>query len=56
MAGGDFTVASNSGVMTHPAGPLGALPTPGCGPVDVKPTTWGRIKAMYASPGPESSP
>jgi parallel beta-helix repeat protein len=47
LAGGDFTVASNSGVMTHPAGPLGAFPIPGCGPVPVFPTTWGQIKARY---------
>jgi hypothetical protein len=47
MASGDFTVASNSGVMTHPAGPLGAFSTPGCGPVAVHPSTWGSLKARY---------
>ena len=49
MAAGDFTVASNSGVMTHPAGPLGAFGTPGCGPVAVQHSTWGSIKARYLS-------
>ena len=44
---GDFTVASNSGVMTHPAGPLGAFSTPGCGPVAVQHSTWGSLKARY---------
>jgi predicted outer membrane repeat protein len=47
MAGGDFHVASNSGVMTHPAGPLGAFATPGCGPVAVVTTTWGLLKSRY---------
>ena len=47
MAAADFRVASNSGVMTHPAGPLGAFSDPGCGPVAVLQTTWGRIKAIY---------
>jgi parallel beta-helix repeat protein len=49
MANGDYRVASNSGVMTHPAGPLGAFPDPGCGPVAVHPSTWGAIKARYSS-------
>jgi parallel beta-helix repeat protein len=47
MAGGDFRVASNSGVMTHPAGPLGAFATPGCGPVSILPSTWGSLKSRY---------
>ena len=47
LANGDFTAASNSGVMTHPAGPLGALSIPGCGPVDVRHSTWGSLKAKY---------
>ena len=47
MANGDYTVASNSGVMTHPAGPLGAYSAPGCGPVFVQPSTWGALKARY---------
>jgi len=48
-AGGDFRVASNSGVMTHPAGPLGAFPDPGCGAVAVQHSTWGSLKAKYSS-------
>jgi len=47
LLGGDLTVASNSGVMTHPAGPLGAFPIPGCGPVAVQISTWGALKARY---------
>ena len=43
----DYTVASNSGVITHPAGPLGAFPTPGCGPVSILPSTWGSLKSRY---------
>jgi hypothetical protein len=46
-ASGDYSVAQNSPAMTHVAGPLGAIPIPGCGPVAVEQTTWGRIKAMY---------
>jgi hypothetical protein len=47
MENGDYTVAANSGVMTHPAGPLGAFYLPGCGKVDAQPTAWGRVKALY---------
>jgi parallel beta helix pectate lyase-like protein len=47
---GDFTVASNSSALIHPAGPLGAFPTPGCGPVAVERSTWGSLKARYSSP------
>jgi len=47
MASGDFRVESNSGVMTHPAGPLGVYSSPGCAPVAVVPTTWGLLKAKY---------
>ena len=47
LAAGDFSVASNSGVMTHPAGPLGAFPIPGCGPVSVRIASWGSLKARY---------
>lgn len=43
---GDYTVAQNSPALLHPAGPIGALGD-GCGPVAVKPTTWGRIKSRY---------
>ena len=49
LANGDYTVASNSGVMTHPAGPLGAYSNPGCGPVFVQPSTWGALKVRYHS-------
>jgi hypothetical protein len=45
--GGDYSLAQNSPAITHVAGPLGAIPIPGCGPVSVEPTTWGRIKAKY---------
>jgi len=44
----DFTVAANSHVITHPAGPLGAFPSPGCGPVAVHHSTWGSLKARYS--------
>jgi hypothetical protein len=48
-ANGDYSLAQNSPAITHVAGPLGAIPIPGCGPVAVEPTTWGRIKAMYGN-------
>jgi hypothetical protein len=41
-------VAEGSPALTHPAGPLGAFPDPGCGPVLVEETTWGRIKMEFA--------
>ena len=44
---GDFSLAENSPALLHPAGPLGALVIAGCGPVDVRPATWGQIKARY---------
>jgi hypothetical protein len=47
LAGGDLSVAADSPAMTHPAGPLGAISAPGCGPTPVKATTWGAIKARY---------
>ena len=46
---GDYSLAADSPAITHPAGPLGAIPEPGCPPVAVEPTTWGRIKRMYGS-------
>jgi parallel beta helix pectate lyase-like protein len=49
LANGDYTVASNSGVMTHLAGPLGAFSIPGCGPVAAQPSTWGTLKTRYLS-------
>jgi hypothetical protein len=44
---GDYTLAEDSPAIMHPAGPLGAFPTPGCGPVPTVPTTWGRLKTLY---------
>lgn len=46
---GDYSLAQNSPALTHPAGPLGAFHLPGCGPVSVTRTTWGRIKTLYGS-------
>jgi hypothetical protein len=46
-ASGNYTLAQNSPAFTHEAGPLGAFHLPGCGPVSVKQTTWGRIKTLY---------
>jgi hypothetical protein len=46
-AGGDYALAQDCPAITHPAGPLGAFPTPGCGPVPTIPATWGQIKARY---------
>lgn len=45
--GGDFHLAQGSPAITHVAGPLGFYPIPGCGPVPVRPTTWGRLKTRY---------
>jgi hypothetical protein len=44
---GDYSLSQKSPAMTHPAGPLGAISTPGCDITPVMPTTWGRIKSMY---------
>jgi hypothetical protein len=44
---GDYSLAQNSPAFTHEAGPLGAFHLPGCGPVSVERTTWGRIKTLY---------
>jgi hypothetical protein len=46
---GDYTLAEDSPAITHPAGPLGAFPTPGCGPVPTIPTTLGAIKSKYGN-------
>jgi hypothetical protein len=43
---GDHRVAANSPALTGPA-PLGAFHEPGCEPVAVESTTWGRVKARY---------
>ena len=44
---GDFHLHQDSPAITHVAGPLGVYPIPGCGPVPVRPTTWGRLKSRY---------
>lgn len=43
----NFTVARLSPALTHPAGPLGAYPDPGCDAVRVEATSWGRIKQLF---------
>jgi parallel beta-helix repeat protein len=45
--GGDYSLADGSPALTHPEGPLGAMPDPGCGGTPIHPTTWGQIKARY---------
>ena len=47
--GGDYSMVSGSPALTHPSGPLGAIPAPGCTPILVEATTWGRIKVQFAS-------
>jgi hypothetical protein len=42
----DVSVAENSPALTHPAGIIGANPTPGCPGVAIERTTWSRIKAL----------
>jgi parallel beta helix pectate lyase-like protein len=44
---GDFSLASSSPAMLHPAGPLGAIASPGCSGTPVQRTTWGTIKAKF---------
>ncbi len=44
---GDWSVAENSPALTDPNGPMGAISEPGCQAASVKPTTWGRLKALY---------
>lgn len=43
----DFTVAQISPALTHPAGSIGAYPDPGCAPVLVETSSWGRIKQLF---------
>lgn len=43
----NFTVTRLSPALTHPAGPLGAYPEPGCDAVRVEATSWGRIKQLF---------
>jgi predicted outer membrane repeat protein len=45
---GDFSLAEGSPALVHAAGPLGAIPTPGCQPTVVERLTWGRIKSLSA--------
>ena len=47
----NFTVAGDSPALTHPAGPLGAFVVAGCGPVAIRPTTWGAIKTKFIRSG-----
>ena len=47
LATGDFSLAANSPALSHPAGPLGAIPDPGCESTPAERTTWGQIKARY---------
>ena len=47
LATGDLSLAQNSPALSHPAGPLGAIPDPGCESTPVERTTWGQIKARY---------
>jgi hypothetical protein len=44
---GDFSLASSSPAMLHPAGPLGAIATPGCAGTPIRRTTWGTIKTKF---------
>jgi len=41
LAAGVFTLGVGSPALTHPAGPLGAYPHPGCQPILVQFVTWG---------------
>jgi hypothetical protein len=45
--GGDYSLAARSPALTHPAGPIGAFPTAGCGAMESKPLTWNRISTLY---------
>ena len=49
MDQGDYRPSSNSPVLGHPEGPLGAYEDPGCGPVAVQEITWGGLKTRYDS-------
>jgi hypothetical protein len=49
VALGNYSLTEDSPALTHPAGPLGALPNPGCPPIPVVPTTWGSIKSMFVN-------
>lgn len=48
---GNYSVASNSPALTHPAGPIGAFQTAGCVVgVLVQETTWSSIKLRFVTP------
>jgi len=47
MTAGVFSVGQGSPALTHPAGPLGAYPTPGCQPIVVQPVTWSGLKSRF---------
>jgi len=44
--GDDYSVAEGSPALTG-GETMGAFSQPGCGPVPVRPTTWGRLKSRY---------
>lgn len=47
-AAGDYNLPPNSPARTHPMGPLGAFPAPGCtNGVPVIVTTWSAIKLLF---------
>ncbi len=46
---GDYSLSTGSPALTHPAGPLGAIPGEGCQPTLVERTTWGSVKARYGT-------
>ncbi len=48
-AGGDYSLTAGSPALTHPAGPLGAIPGEGCQQTPVERTAWGSIKARYGT-------
>ena len=50
QANDDYTVAASSPALTG-GFPLGAFAEPGCGPVSVRATTWGLLKAFYQNGG-----
>ena len=46
---GDYSVADMSPAQTHPAGPLGAIPSPGCGATRTRAVSWGELKARFGA-------
>jgi hypothetical protein len=47
LQAGVLTVAGGSPALTHPAGPLGAYPAPGCQPILIQPVTWSGLKSRF---------